>query len=69
MDVNNPGPPFFKSIKISTLTRGEYTTYTLVNPILTSWSHDDLDNSDGAGTMANSMQVAYEAVFYDQEYC
>tara|TARA_R110001606_G_scaffold185546_1_gene332954 strand:- start:1562 stop:2848 length:1287 start_codon:yes stop_codon:yes gene_type:complete len=66
MDVNNPGPPFFKSIKISTLTRGEYTTYTLVNPILTSWSHDDLDNSDGAGTMANSIQVAYEAVFYDQ---
>lgn len=66
MDVNNEGVPFFKSIKISTLSRGEYTTYTLVNPILTSWSHDNHDNSDGAGTMANSIQVAYEAVFYNQ---
>jgi len=50
MDVNNPGVPFFKSIKISVLARGEYTTYTLVNPILTSWSHDSVNNSDGAGT-------------------
>jgi len=66
MDVNNPGVPFFKSIKISTLTRGEYTTYTLVNPILMSWSHDNVDNSDGQGTMSNSIQVAYEAVFYNQ---
>jgi hypothetical protein len=66
MDVNNPGVPFFKSIKISVLARGEYTTYTLVNPILTSWSHDSVNNSDGAGTMSNSIQVAYEAVFYSQ---
>ena len=66
MDVNNPGVPFFKSIKISLLSRGEYTTYTLVNPILTSWSHDNVDNSDGAGTRTNSIQVAYEAVFYNQ---
>jgi len=48
------------------LTRGEYTTYTLVNPILTGWSHDNVDNSDGAGTMVNSIEIAYEAVFYDQ---
>jgi hypothetical protein len=66
MDVNNPGVPFFKSIKISLLSRGEYTTYTLVNPILTSWSHDDVSNGDGQGTMTNSIQVAYEAVFYNQ---
>ena len=66
MDVNNPGVPFFKNIKISTLSRGEYTTYTLVNPILTGWSHDNVDNSDGAGTMVNSIEIAYEAVFYDQ---
>tara|TARA_R110000737_G_scaffold9791_3_gene25523 strand:- start:2193 stop:3485 length:1293 start_codon:yes stop_codon:yes gene_type:complete len=66
MDVNNSGVPFFKSIKISTLSRGEYTTYTLVNPILTNWSHDSLDNSDGAGTLTNSIDVAYEAVFYNQ---
>ena len=66
MDVNNPGVPFFKSIKISTLARGEYTTYTLVNPILTSWGHDSLNNSDSSGTMSNTIQVVYEAVFYNQ---
>ena len=48
------------------MSRGEYTTYTLVNPILTGWSHDNVDNSDGAGTMINSIEIAYEAVFYNQ---
>jgi hypothetical protein len=66
MDVNNPGVPFFKSIKISVMSRKEHLTYTLVNPILTNWSHDTVDNSDGAGTMTNSISVAYESVFYDQ---
>jgi hypothetical protein len=65
MDVNNPGVPFFKEIKISTMARGEYITYTLVNPILTDWSHDDVNNSDGAGTLENRITVAYEAVFYE----
>lgn len=65
MDVNNPGVPFFKSIKISQLSRKEYTRFTLVNPILTEWNHDKLQNADGAGMMTNSIGVAYEAVFYE----
>jgi len=65
MDVNNPGVPFFKEIRISTMARGEYVTYTLVNPMLTAWSHDNVDNSDGAGTLQNQITVAYEAVFYE----
>lgn len=65
MDNNNPGVPFFKSIKISTLARGIYTTYTLVNPILTSFQHDTVDNSDAAGMLENTITVAYESVFYE----
>jgi hypothetical protein len=65
MDTNNPGVPFFKEIKISTMARGEYVTYTLVNPLITQWSHDDVSNSDGAGTLENKITVAYEAVFYE----
>jgi len=65
MDVNNPGVPFFKEIRISTMSRGEYVTYTLVNPLLTEWSHDDVNNSDGQGTLENRITVAYEAVFYE----
>jgi hypothetical protein len=66
MDNNNPGRPFFRSIKISQLSKKEYLTYTLVNPILTNWAHDTVNSSDGSGTMENSITVAYEAVFYDQ---
>jgi hypothetical protein len=65
LDNNNPGLPFFNSIQISQLSRGAYVTYTLVNPIVTSWGHDQLSNEDGQGTMENSMEIMYEAVFYD----
>jgi hypothetical protein len=65
LDNNNPGLPFFNSIQISQLSRGSYVTYTLVNPIVTNWGHDRLDNQDGAGTTENQMTIAYEAVFYD----
>ena len=65
MDNNTPSKPFFNSIQISQLSRGGYVTYTLVNPIVTTWGHDRLDNTDGAGLTENQMQIAYEAVFYD----
>jgi hypothetical protein len=61
---NNTTVPFFNNIQISQLSRGAYVTYTLVNPIITQWGHDRLDNSDGQGTMENFMEIAYEAVFY-----
>ena len=56
---------FFKEIRISTMARGEYVTFTLVNPILSEWSHDDVNNSDLSGTLENRISVAYEAVFYE----
>lgn len=65
MDVNNPGVPFFKAIHISTMARGEYTTFTLVNPILTSWSHDNVSASDTSKILENQISIAYESVFYD----
>lgn len=66
MDVNNPGVPFFKDIQISVLTKGTYVTYTLVNPILTNFGHDNVDAGDGQSTRENTITVAYEAVFYEQ---
>jgi len=66
MDNNNPGRPFFRSIKISQLSKKRYVTYTLVNPIVTNWSHDQVNSEDGSGLMENSITVAYEAVFYDE---
>jgi hypothetical protein len=63
---NRVSEHFFKSIQISQLSRKTYTTYTLVNPLVTNWAHDSVDSSDGSGTMQNTMTVAYEAVWYDR---
>ena len=58
--------PFFKKIEISQLAKKNYTTYTIVNPIITQWQHDSVDNSDGSGMMQNTITVAYEAVHYSR---
>lgn len=57
--------PFFVDIQISQLTRGVYTTYTLVNPIITNWSHGDLNYSDSS-PVESSITVNYEAVWFDR---
>lgn len=56
--------PFFGFIKIYQLSRQKWHSYTLINPILTSWKHDTLDYS-ASQTMENSMSVAYEGVLYN----
>ena len=45
------------------MSRKRYTMYHLVNPIITQWQHDTLNNGDSEPA-ANSMAVEYEAVFY-----
>lgn len=61
---NDSYEPFFTSIQISQMARKQYTTYTLVNPVIQSWNHDTLDNSASAEPVQNSMTVVYESVFY-----
>jgi hypothetical protein len=58
--------PFFTTIQIFQLSRRTYQCYTLVNPKITAWSHDNLNNSDGAGTTQNTMTISYESVVYGQ---
>lgn len=57
--------PFFAYIKIYQLARRNWFSYTLINPLITQWGHDTLENSDGSGMMENSIVVAYEGVLYD----
>jgi hypothetical protein len=64
MDTGNNGP-FFSYIRIYQLARHKWASYTLVNPILTAWGHDDMSYSDGSGIMENNMTVAYESVLYN----
>lgn len=57
-------PPFFRDIQIYGFDQHKYARYVLINPIITSWAHDQYDYSQGAGIMQNSMTIAYETVKY-----
>ena len=63
---NNVSVPFFQNIQISQLAKKSYTTYTIVNPMITNWQHDTVDNSDGSTTMQNTITLVYEAVHYSR---
>lgn len=56
--------PFLRSIELFTLHKQRFTSFMLVNPVIGSWSHDNLDQADGQGVMANTMQIFYETVLY-----
>jgi len=56
--------PYLKGIEIFVLHKQRFTSMTLVNPVIGSFSHDNLDQADGAGVLANSMQIFYETVIY-----
>jgi hypothetical protein len=59
-------PAFFKDITIYGLSQKKYVSYTLINPMITEWQHDQYDYSQGAGTMTNTMTIRYETVKYGQ---
>jgi hypothetical protein len=55
--------PFFKSISIFQLNRQQFTGFNLVNPIITDWAHDSLNQSEGK-LLENKMTIGYETVQY-----
>lgn len=63
---NDSSVPFFTSIQIFQLSRRQYQAYTLVNPIITNWRHEKLDQNDTSTPSTNSMTILYESVIYGQ---
>lgn len=61
---NNKVEPFFNYIKIFQISGKEWFCYTLVNPIISQWSHDELAYAEGAAITENKITVGYEAVLY-----
>jgi hypothetical protein len=55
---------FIKSIDIYVLHQKKFTQYTLINPLITEWAHDNVNQSDGGKILQNKMQVSYETVVY-----
>ena len=62
--TSNYKPNFFKDIKIYGMNRGNFLQYTLINPIITDWAHDQFNYYETGGTMQNTMQIRYETVKY-----
>jgi len=56
--------PYLKGIEIFVLHKQRFTSMTLVNPVIGSFSHDNLDQADGGGVLNNTMQILYETVIY-----
>ncbi len=56
--------PFFKSITVFGLNNHDFIAYTLINPIITAFSHDTYNYDSGNGTMENRMTIDYETVVY-----
>jgi len=56
--------PYLKGIEIFVLHKQRFTSMTLVNPVIGSFSHDNVDQADGQGIMNNTMQILYETVIY-----
>lgn len=60
---NGQTGPFFESIEIYQLNRKQFTAFILVNPIITDYSHDQMDQSQSK-MLENKMTVVYETVLY-----
>ncbi len=58
-----PRVPFFNSITIYSLMEQKFTGYTLVNPLIESWSHGKHDVSSD-GELTNTMGIIFETVLY-----
>ncbi len=58
---------FFKNIKIYSMHNHKFAEYTLINPIITSFNHDNHDYSR-ADLMEHVMALQYETVKYASGY-
>ena len=67
LDNSQPNVPFFHKIEIAQMARKSYTKFTLVNPIITDWSHDTVENG-ASNPLENRITIAYDTVFYDRGY-
>lgn len=63
---NDHRVPFFNKITIYQMARHQYLAFTLVNPLVTGLTHDQMDSSDGSTPLQNQITLAYEAVHYSR---
>ena len=62
---NGQSLPFLRDIQLFTINKRRFTSYTLILPTITQFSHDTVGQQED-GTLGHSMTVAYEAVLIKQ---
>jgi hypothetical protein len=51
--------------KNNSTSQSDFTKITLINPLISSWEHDQLSQSDSSKIMTNKMTIVYEDVIYE----
>lgn len=64
-NYQRPRVPFFSAIDIYVMHQHKFTQMTLVNPMVTDWSHDTVDQEQSTKILTNKMSLAYENVIYN----
>jgi hypothetical protein len=57
-------PPFFRDITIFGMSQHNFSSYTLINPVLNAMNHDTYDYSAGSEVMNHNWTIEYETVKY-----
>jgi len=65
---NGSTVPFLSSIEIYSMYGGQSNKITLMTPVITSFSHDTHEYSDGQGVMEATMQIRYNGVTYEDGF-
>lgn len=63
--ANNYNAQFFDKIDIYVFHQQKYTQYTLVNPVITDWTHDQVAQDNTNKMLTSRMTINYETVFYN----
>jgi hypothetical protein len=56
--------PFFNDITIYGMSQKTFAQYTMINPLITNWTHDTYDYAAGNQLMSHTMTIRYETVKY-----
>jgi len=57
---------FFRNITVFGFNRHNFTSYTLINPLISKLDHDTYNYNEGGGTMEIKMDIQYETVVYNE---
>jgi len=63
---NGATAPFFNYITLYQMAQGQYVSYKLINPLVTSWNHEQVAYDQSQAPHFNTMTLAFEAVEYGQ---